>query len=523
MKINKKVIILLLTFNSSLIISSIGKKSPIKKTPISISLNDQLQQKIADSETADREYSNAFNDLKLLKDSLVQYKLEEKGSKLEEDSSNEILFKAKLAALGKKSLGDETITTVKTFLENLSSFTELKKTFFYKYLTHQEYSSFLSVSSFGNKIPLKQREALKLFGNFSPVNRAKEIGLSKSPKNDTKIKLLEAWQEAEQVAKNAEQVAKNNAIKVQSLEKEIEELKKVVINAKEDAELKKSIMQEFMKEYKELNLKKIALDRFLKIEPDFVKNYTEADETKIEGFQKILAEISESIIDGKLLTEAQNAMTSNLSLIDPTDSFANHNLKLKNSKELAEIATRKAAEIANPQQIKPQTKNLRQEEQFKQLIQSNIEFNSDDPDQVAKLKELKKLANASTKDDQSFKAALNNFKLNRFYVFNKTYVDQLTTEQLTALKKLILQTYNQKITDLHTAAGIDLQKTLRQKLLAKLGFNEDEVIRYDKNVLKKAQEAVLKAAELANTTRAAETQRQERLAETQREQRADLR
>ena len=506
MKTNKKLIILLLTFNSSLIISSIGKKSPIKKTPISISLNDQLQQKIADSETADKKYLDVLEDLKLLKDSLVQYKLEEEGSKLEEDSSNEILFEAKLAALGKKSLGDETITTVKTFLENLSSFTEPKKTFFYKYLTHQEYSSFLSVSSFGNKIPLKQREALKLFGNFSPVNRAKEIELSKSPKNDIKIKLLEAWQEAENKAKN-------NAIKVQSLEKEIEKLKKVVINAEQYAKLKKSIMEESIEQYKELNLKKTALDRFLKIEPDFVKNYTEADEIKIEDFQKILAEISESIIDGTLLTADQKAMTSDLSLIDPTDSFANYNLKLKNSKELAERAIRQAAEIANPQQIQPQAKNLRQEklqeQQFEQLIQSNIEFNPNDPDQVAKLEELKKLANASTKDDQSFKAALNNFKLNRFYVFDKTYVDKLTTEQLTALKKLSLQTYNQKITDLHTAAGIDLQKTLRQKLLAKLGFNEDAVIRYDKKKLEEAQKAVLKAAE---------TQRQERLAETQRQE-----
>ena len=155
MKINKKVIILLLIFNSSLIISSSSKKLPIKKSPISISLNDQLQQKIADSESADKKYLDVLKDLKFLEYSL-------KGYKLEEDSSNEILFKAKLAALGKKSLSDETITTVKTFLENLSSFTELEKTFFYKYLTHQEYSSFLSVSSFGNKIPLKQREALKL-------------------------------------------------------------------------------------------------------------------------------------------------------------------------------------------------------------------------------------------------------------------------------------------------------------------------------------------------------------------------
>ena len=68
-----------------------------------------------------------------------------------------------------------------------------------------------------------------------------------------------------------------------------------------------------------------------------------------------------------------------------------------------------------------------------------------------------------------------------------------------------MQTYNQKITDLHEAAEITLQKTLRQKLLAKLGFNEDEVIRYDKKALEKAQKA-------------AETQRQERLAETQRQE-----
>ena len=200
MKINKKVIILLLTFNSSLIISSSSKKLPIKKPPISISLNDQLQQKIADSETADREYSNAFNDLKLLKDSLVQYKLEEKGYKLEEDSSNEILFRAKLAALGKESLGDKTKTAeVKSFLKNLGSFSSDQKKAIYKYCTDQEFS----LTSLNSAFSAEQIKNLELFRNFSPSNRAAEIKLSNSPKNDTKKDLLKAWQEAEQVAKNA--------------------------------------------------------------------------------------------------------------------------------------------------------------------------------------------------------------------------------------------------------------------------------------------------------------------------------
>ena len=56
------------------------------------------------------------------------------------DNKYKLLFEAKLAALGKKSIGkDETKTAaVKSFLEKLGSFTEPEKTAFYKYLTDQK-------------------------------------------------------------------------------------------------------------------------------------------------------------------------------------------------------------------------------------------------------------------------------------------------------------------------------------------------------------------------------------------------
>ena len=191
MKTNKKLIILLLIFNSSLIISSSSKKLPIKKPPISISLNDQLQQKIADSETANKKYLDVLEDLKLVENSLKVYKLEENGSKLEEDSSNEILFRAKLAALGKESLGDKTKTAeVKSFLKNLGSFSSDQKKAIYKYCTDQEFS----LTSLNSAFSAEQIKNLELFRNFSPSNRAAEIKLSNSPKNDTKKDLLKAWQ-----------------------------------------------------------------------------------------------------------------------------------------------------------------------------------------------------------------------------------------------------------------------------------------------------------------------------------------
>lgn len=187
MKINKKLIALLSVFTSNLIISADLGANPefLKNTEIA---KVQTMQTALDT----------------------QYKL---------------LFDAKLAALGKKSLGNDVskTTAVKSFLEDLSSFTEPEKTAFYKYLTDQEFSLSSLKQAFGagydTKVPAGQRDNLELFRNFSPSDRATEIKNSSSRDNSNKESLLEDWQKAKQeVAKQEELVAKQeNDLKLVAL------------------------------------------------------------------------------------------------------------------------------------------------------------------------------------------------------------------------------------------------------------------------------------------------------------------
>jgi hypothetical protein len=165
MKINKKLIALLLVFTSNLIIS-------------------------ADLKDAD---------LEILKNKKVA-KIQETQTSL--DDQYKELFEAKLAALGKKSIiGDEIKTTkVKSFLTDLSQFSKAQKTAFYKYLTNQDLKTSFLRNAFGKDYDTKvqpQLTDLELFRRFLPTDREAEIETSKSSSNSAKSTILDSWVSAQ--------------------------------------------------------------------------------------------------------------------------------------------------------------------------------------------------------------------------------------------------------------------------------------------------------------------------------------
>lgn len=122
------------------------------------------------------------------------------------------------------------------------------------------------------------------------------------------------------------------------------------------------------------------------------------------------------------------------------------------------------------------------EKKFKNEIKSIFDLNNSS--QTIKLKKLKELARASTKD-LTKKDNLAAFKVAFFNVskFDQGYVDSLSPDDLNFFKNLSLSEYREKITNLHKAANVEVKKTLWQRL----SKNDPAIIRYDQKALKAAQ------------------------------------